>query len=146
MFFENLGGSFPPPGQDPYYLGGVLPLEQEPDPDLLVLIGWRSEEYDFIFYDAPVMDGGEFPTSSWVEFAFSRQLGGAFALWRSGVSALETPRTLSYGWIEGADPADIPDAIEAKARTKGPALIGFRFNSTIYYEIIRDADRSNHPH
>lgn len=129
MFFEDVAGSFPPPGRDRFYIGEVFSLDQEPDPDLLVQIGWKSEQYDFAFYEAFVVEDG-FPTSSWVEFAFSRQLGGAFVLWRSGITAMEAPRSISYGWVEGSKVESMPDLIAAKAQTRGPQLFGCHFDTT----------------
>lgn len=93
-----------------FTIGEVFPLEEEPDPDLLVQIGWKADRYDFEFLEADILTDG-CSTASWVEIAFSRQLGGAFVLWRSGVSALEAARSASYGWIEGNDVVSIPQGI-----------------------------------
>lgn len=117
---------------DRFHIGEVFPLEHEPDPELLVQIGWKSEHYDFSFCEASVMED-EHPTSSWVEFAFSRQLGGAFVLWRSGTTAMEAPRSIAYGWVEGSDIRSIPNLTMAKARIRGPGLIGHYFDSTKMY-------------
>jgi hypothetical protein len=119
-------------GEKMFTIGEVFSLEEEPDPDLLVQIGWKVDLYDFEFYEAPVLhDGGS--TDSWVEIAFSRQLGGAFVLWRSGVSALKAARSAAYGWVEGNDVVSIPQGTEAKANTYGPALDGYHFDTLEFY-------------
>jgi len=61
-----------------FTIGEVFPLEEEPDPDLLVQIGWKADLYNFEFLEADIL-AAEGSTASWVEIAFSRQLGGAFA-------------------------------------------------------------------
>lgn len=115
-----------------FTIGEVFRLEEEPDPDLLVQIGWKADLYDFGFFEAVVLnDGGS--TASWLEIAFSRQLGGAFVLWRSGVSALEAARSAAYGWVEGNDVVSIPRAIEAKANAYGPPLDGYYFDTLEFY-------------
>lgn len=128
-----------------FTIAEIYPVQADPDPDLLVLIGWKADQYDFDFHEADVLiDGGR--TNSWVEFAFSRQLGGAFVLWRSGVSALEAAYSASYGWVEGTDASSIPAAIEAKAETYGPPLEGYYFDTMKYYEKIIDAERQSSSH
>ena len=117
-----------------FKIGEVFPLEEEPDPDLLVQIGWKADLYDFEFLEADILTD-EGSTASWVEIAFSRQLGGAFVLWRSGVSALEAARSASYGWIEGNDIVSIPQGIEAKAKAYGPPLDGYYFDTLEFYRM-----------
>lgn len=141
MFTENPEGAFPSPNTDRFSLGEICPHVEKPDPTLLSLIGWRSDQYDFDFFEADVMDDN-FPSSSWVEFAFSRQLGGAFVIWLSGVSALDA-RHVNYGWVEGADPESIPHAIETKAKTRGPQLLGLRTDTSKYYEMINATGQAN---
>ena len=60
-----------------FTIGEVFPLEGEPDTDLLVQIGWKADLYDFEFLEADVVTD-EGSTASWVEIAFSRQLGLSF--------------------------------------------------------------------
>ncbi len=117
-----------------FTIGEVFPLEEEPDPDPVVQIGWKADLYDFEFLEADVVTD-EGTTASWEEIAFSRQLGGAFVLWRSGVSALEAARSASYGWIEGNDIVSIPQGIEAKAKAYGPALDGYYFDTMEFYRM-----------
>lgn len=117
-----------------FTIGKFYLLEEEPDPDLLVQIGWKAEQYDFEFLEAAVMYDGR-NTDSWVEVAFSRQLGGAFALWRSGVSALDAARSAAYGWIESNEVSSIADGIETKAKTYGPPLDGYHSDTLAFYRI-----------
>lgn len=146
MFIEEPGASFPPSGNPPeFYIGELLILEAEPDPDLMVQIGWKQDQYVFAFYEAGVFRD-DFPTSSWIEVAYSAQLGGAFVLWRSGVSALEAPRSISYGWVETVSVSNIAAAIERKAVLHGPFLEGFCFNSLDYYGQCHDRSRSAGSH
>lgn len=127
-----------------FTVGDVYPLE-DPDPDLLIQIGWKTDHYDFEFYEADVLiDGGR--TSSWVEIAYSPPLAGAFVLWRSGVSALDAARSASYGWVEGNSFNSIPAGIEAKAIAYGPPLDGYHFDSMQYYEKIIHAERQSNSH
>lgn len=65
-----------------------------------------------------------------MEIAFSRQLGGTFVLWRSGVSALKAPRSVTYGWVEAEAIGAAAAAIMEKAETRGPALLGYSFDYT----------------
>lgn len=116
-----------------FTIGEVFPLE-EADPDLLVQIGWKAGLYDFEFLEADILTD-EGSTASWVEIAFSPQLGGAYVLWRSGVSALEAARSANYGWIEGNDVVSIPRRIEAKARAHGPPLDGYYFDTPKFYRM-----------
>jgi hypothetical protein len=117
-----------------FTIGKFHPLEAEPDPDLLVQIGWKAEQYDFEFLEAAVVYDGR-TTNSWVEAAFSRQLGGAFVLWRSGVSALDAARSAAYGWIESNEVSSIAEGIETKAKTYGPPLDGYHFDSLAFYRM-----------
>ena len=117
-----------------FTIGEVFPLEEEPDPDLLVQIGWKADLYDFELLEADILTD-EGSTASWVEIAFSRQLGGAFVLWRSGVSALEAARSASYGWVEGNDVVSLPQDIEAKAKAYGPPLDGYYFDTLEFYRM-----------
>ncbi len=118
-----------------FTIGEVFPLEEEPDPDLLVQIGWKADLYDFELLEADILTD-EGSTASWVEIAFNRQLGGAFVLWRSGVSALEAARSASYGWTEGNDVVSIPQGIEAKAKAYGPPLDGYYFDTLEFYRAF----------
>jgi hypothetical protein len=127
------------------FIGEIATLSREPGPDLLVQIGWKAEHYEFAFFEAEVLMS-DLPTSSWVEVAFSRQLGGALVLWRSGVPGLEMPRSISYGWIESAGIETVGRAIETKAATSGPALAGCIFNIKRYYENCTHDDCTSHPH
>lgn len=140
MFAEHTG-SPPPSREGRFYLGEIFPLKEEPAPGLLAQISWRSDQYHFDFYEADVMDDNS-PSSSWVEFAFSRQLGGAFVVWLSGAGALDA-RHVNYGWVEGADPESIPNAIETKAKTRGPQLLGLRTDTSKYYEMINATGQAN---
>lgn len=133
-----------PAGND-FYIGIVKPLEEECDPDLLFQIGWKADQYEFAFFEAEVMLG-DIPTSPWVEIAFSRQLGGAFSLWRSGVPGLQSPRSISYGWIDSAGIESVGRALETKAATCGPALAGFIFDIEKYHENCRNDDCASYPH
>lgn len=117
-----------------FTIGEVYPQEEEPDPDLLVQIGWKAEHYEFEFFEAAVLiDGGS--TDSWFEFAYSRQLGGAFVVWRSGVSVLEAARSATYGWVDANDVGSIPQAVASKAEAYGPPLDGYYFDTLEFYQM-----------
>jgi hypothetical protein len=146
MFIEDSGGGWLPQHEEGFYVGEMRLLEEEPDPDLLLMIDWKADQYRFDFYEAEIMVGNDIPTSSWIEVAFSSQLGGAFVLWRSGVSVLDAPRSISYGWVESASIESIAQAVETKAATRGPALSGFNFDFESYYENCRNDECRNNPH
>lgn len=132
-------------GQD-FHIGDMFEMTDEPDPDLLALIGWKAGQYEFSFHEAGVCPAGtENSTSSWVEVAYCRQLGGAFVVWRSGVSGLEAPRSISYGWVKSERLNDLASAIEQKAATHGPPLSGRRFDVSAFYKNFGydDAARGN---
>lgn len=117
-----------------FTIGEVSSLEEEPDADFLVQIGWKANHYDFQFFEAAVLNDGV-STASWLEIAFSPQLGGAFVLWRSGVSALKAARSAVYGWVESNDVASIAEDIEAKASVYGPPLDGYDFDTLGFYRM-----------
>ncbi len=129
-----------------FHIGSMTEMDDEPDPDLLALIGWKAGQYEFSFHEAGVCPAGtENSTSSWVEVAYCRQLGGAFVVLRSGVSGLEAPRSISYGWVESEQLSNLATAIEQKAATHGPPLSGRRFDVSAFYRNYGhdDAARSN---
>lgn len=129
-----------------FWIGNMSEMDDEPDPDLLAHIGWKAGQYDFSFHEAAVCPAGtENSTSSWVEVAYCRQLGGAFVVWRSGVSGLEAPRSISYGWVESEQLNDLAAAIERKAAVHGPPLSGRRFDVSAFYRNFGydDAARGN---
>lgn len=130
-------------GQD-FHIGSMSVMADEPDPDLLALIGWKAGQYEFSFQEAGICPAGsEQSTNSWVKVAYCGQLGGAFVVWRSGVSDLEAPTTISDGWVESGRLADLASAIERKAATHGTPSSGRRFDLNAFYRNLGHDDAAS---
>ncbi len=119
-----------------FYLDAVTPLADRPPSDkLLDEIGWRRDVYAFEFSDAIVVRDDNVPTSSWIEVGHSRQLGGCYVVWFSGVSSLDAPDYCSYGWLECRGLGkDFDDALFKRSLLQGAPLTGYFFNSEVYYD------------
>ncbi|MBY5819889.1 DUF4256 domain-containing protein [Rhizobium leguminosarum] len=120
---------------DSFYPGDLQPMEDAPREELLTEIGWRRDIYHFEFYKAVIFAAQDTPTSSWIEVAHSRQLGGAYVVWFSGVSTLEAPDFCTYGWIDFSDlKQDFSDAFFRKSLLQGAPITGYYRNVEAYYE------------
>jgi len=117
-------------------IGELSGLDGTPDRDLLSVMGDQAGAYEFSFYEAPVIrDSDGASTLSYIEIAHSKQLGGAYVVWFSGVSALDAARSCSYGWI-GCPclAADFSDALFRRSLVQGEPIIGHYRNTEEYYE------------
>ncbi|TWF46415.1 hypothetical protein [Neorhizobium alkalisoli] len=119
-----------------FHIGDIVPLGGQPDERLLAELSDRLDFYEFEFFESLVFppDDHEIPTSSWVEIAYCRQLGGAQVLWRSGISGLETTPFFSYGWIDLDDLSDLDEALFRRALLMGAPLTGHGHSNTAYFQ------------
>jgi len=118
-----------------YFAESLRPMEDAPQPELVAEIGWRAELYAFNFHTAHIMETTEIPTSSWIEVAYSHQLGGCYVVWFSGVSGLEAPDFCTYGWLECPDlTADFDNAFFRKTLLQDAPLIGYHMDVAAYLD------------
>ncbi len=81
-----------------FSIGELSSVDGAPDRDLVSVTGDQARAYEFTFHEAPVIrDSDGASTSSYIEIAHSKQLGGAYVVWFSGVSTLDPARSCSYG-------------------------------------------------
>lgn len=122
-------------GDGRFYVSDLRPTDGAPRDELLVALGWRRDIYEFEYFEATIVDCEENPTSSWIEVAYSRQLGSACVVWFSGVSALEAPDFCSYGWIDCRDlGSDFHDSLFRQSLLQGAPITGYTRNIESYYD------------